>query len=86
LGRQFFNRIKLALQVGVKDDSYRIGFIVKDSPEPYAKFRVAMVLMVVSGVVLLGVLLWSVFRKNRYKEISRAALASQEEAFKVKDL
>jgi hypothetical protein len=66
LGRQFFNRIKLALQVDTKGKEYRIGFMIKDSPEPPASFRFSMVAVVIAGIALLAFLLMTVFKKKNY--------------------
>ena len=79
LGRQFFNRVKVDFQIGVKDEKYKIGFEVKDYPEEAADFRVSMILLVILAVSVLGFLLSVIFKKKQYQEVSRAAMATQEE-------
>ena len=79
LGRQFFNKAGLALQVDIgKDgnpDVYRIGLAFGGSPAAQWKTSGWSFLVMLAGIVSILALLAMIFYGKNYQVVSRNALA-----------
>ena len=79
VGRQFFNKIGLALQIDIGNgapDVYKIGLTFKGSPAAQYKISAWSQFIIFLGFLSVAVLLATIFKGKKYEEVSRNALAS----------
>jgi hypothetical protein len=68
------------MQIDIDKNEYFVGLAGKASPQRPIALSKWFVLTVLIGLTLIVWLLFVVFKKKTYEEVSRAAMASQDKA------
>ena len=80
VGRQFFNKIDIALQIDIgksgNPDVYKIGLHFKGSPGLPKKTSAICFFIMLLGLAGIAMLLMTVFKGKTYRVVSRNVLAS----------